>query len=217
MPLFAFAAPNGAFYLRVRSVAGADTSGPSNEIRVFINQPVAPSAPSHLLGLVNGSSVALSWRPTFAGGAASSFVLDVSGTLAASLPLGLADTFTFNGVPGGTYTFSVRAVNAFGSSASSNPVTLSFPIPCTRGAATAGRLPGLPRREYGPPAVEPGHDRNGAHSVRAQRVGRLQPRIAAVHTRHQRPRAAWQLYLHVAAANACGTSPATAPQTVVVP
>ena len=196
VPLFAFAAPNGAFYLRVRSVAGADTSAPSSEIRVFINQPVAPSAPSHLLGLVNGSSVALSWRPTFAGGAASSFVLDVSGTLAASLPLGLADTFTFNGVPGGTYTFSVRAVNAFGSSAPSNPVTLSFPIPCTGAPQPPADFLAYHVGQYGPPAVEPGHDRNGANSVRAQRVGRLQPRIAAIHTRHQRPRAAWQLYLH---------------------
>jgi hypothetical protein len=34
-------------------------------------------------------------------------------------------------VPGGTYTFRVRQTNAGGSSAASDPVTLSFPATCT--------------------------------------------------------------------------------------
>ena len=33
-----------------------------------------------------------------------------------ALPLGVTETFTFAAVPSGTYTFSVRATNAFGSS-----------------------------------------------------------------------------------------------------
>lgn len=38
--------------------------------------------------------------------------------------------FSYVGVPVGTYTFTVRAVNGQGSSAASNPVTLTFPGIC---------------------------------------------------------------------------------------
>ena len=61
-----------------------------------------------------------------------STVLDVSGSLSLSVPLGLTESFAFNGVPPGTYTLSVRSINAFGAaSPSSNPVTLSFPGACS--------------------------------------------------------------------------------------
>jgi predicted phage tail protein len=39
--------------------------------------------------------------------------------------------FSFSGVPPGTYTLALRAVNASGASASSNAVTLTFPAPCS--------------------------------------------------------------------------------------
>jgi hypothetical protein len=45
--------------------------------------------------------------------------------------LGFAESFTFNGMPGGTYTFSVSAANAAGASGASNPVTLTFPGACS--------------------------------------------------------------------------------------
>ena len=38
-PLFTIDAPDGAFYVRMRTVTAAGTSGPSNEIRVFIRRP----------------------------------------------------------------------------------------------------------------------------------------------------------------------------------
>jgi predicted phage tail protein len=57
------------------------------------------------------------------------------------------DSFTFNGVPAGTYTFSLRAVNAIGTSGPSSPVTLSFPAACS----------GRPQRPVGVVA-----SRNGA-------------------------------------------------------
>ena len=41
------------------------------------------------------------------------------------------DTFAFNGVPPGTYTLSLRALNAAGVSVSSNPITLTFPGACS--------------------------------------------------------------------------------------
>ncbi len=130
-PIFTFAAPTGAFFIRVHTIAGANRSIASNEIQIFVNVPAAPSAPANLLGLVDGSSLALAWRNTFAGGAASALLLDVAGTLRATLPLPPGDTFTFAGVPAGTYTLSLRASNATGVSGPSNAITLTFPGPCS--------------------------------------------------------------------------------------
>ena len=130
-PVHTFTAPNGAFYLRLHTVAGSSRSSASNEIRVFVNVPAPPSAPTNLLGVANGVSLGLAWRNTFAGGAPSSLVLDVTGSASASLPLGLSDAFSFNGIPPGTYTFALRATNAAGTSAPSNAVTLTFPTGCS--------------------------------------------------------------------------------------
>ena len=96
-----------------------------------MNVPQPPSAPSNLLGLVDGTNLALTWRNTFAGGAATSVLLDVSGAIAASLPVPMDDTFSFANVPAGTYTLSLRAANGVGTSPSSNAVTLTFPSPCS--------------------------------------------------------------------------------------
>jgi hypothetical protein len=130
-PIFTFTAPNGAFFVRIHTLSGASRSSASNEIRIFVNVPAAPSAPADLLGLVNGSSLSLAWRNTFGGGAPTSLVLDVSGSIVASIRLGLTETFSFAGVPAGTYTFALRAANAAGMSAASAPVTLTFPGPCS--------------------------------------------------------------------------------------
>jgi len=135
-PIFTFAAPTGSFLVRVHTLSGASTSGPSNEIPLVVNLPVAPSAPANLLGLANGSSLTLAWRNTFGGGAATGHILDVTGSLAVSLPLGPGNSFSFNGVPAGTYTLSLRAANGGGASAPSNSVTLSFPSACSGAPGT---------------------------------------------------------------------------------
>ena len=57
--------------------------------------------------------------------------LKASGSAVATLPLRLGETCSFAGVPAGTYTFRVRAVNAAGPSLDSPPVTLTFPNGCT--------------------------------------------------------------------------------------
>lgn len=216
LPIFTFAAPDGAFYLRVRTLAGAQTSEASNEIRVFVNQPVAPSAPSHLLGNVNNSSVALSWRPTFGGGATSSYVLDVTGTLSTSLPLGVAETFTFNGVPNGTYTFRVRAVNAAGSSAASNPVTMTFPSPCSGVplvpadflAFNVGRTVNV--------LWNPAASGSAATSFVLNVSGPITLALPLPARSITSPVPPGTYTFSVSAVNACGASAATAPQTVVV-
>ncbi len=129
-PSFTFDAPSGAFFVRMRAVSGGRRSPASNEIQILVNVPQVPSAPADLLGLANGSNLALSWKPTSAGGTATSFILDVSGALTLSVPLPPSETFSFAGVPAGTYTFAVRAVNGTGTSPASSPVTLTFPSAC---------------------------------------------------------------------------------------
>ena len=130
-PMITFDAPPGSFYLRVYTVAGETRSRTSSEIRVHVNAPTAPSVPANLLGVAHGSTVSLTWRNTFSGGVPTSMLLDVTGSLNTSLPLPMGDSFTFSGVPAGTYTFSLRAVNAVGTSGPSSPVTLSFPATCS--------------------------------------------------------------------------------------
>ena len=88
IPNFTVTAPTGAFYVRLHATGLGGRSPASNEIRIFVNTPTPPSAPADLLGLVNGASLALTWRNTFDGGAPASIVLDVSGALSLSVPLG---------------------------------------------------------------------------------------------------------------------------------
>ena len=139
-PVFTFTAPTGSFYVRVHALDGAARSAASNEIRLHVNVPVPPSAPAHLLGLVDGSTLALAWTNTYEGGAPASLILDVSGPFTTSLPIGLTDHFTFAGVPQGTYTLALRARNTAGVSPPSNAVTLTFPGPCSGPPQTPTRL-----------------------------------------------------------------------------
>jgi hypothetical protein len=130
-PTATFAAPAGSFHVRVRTLHAAFRSTASNDVTIHVNVPVAPSAPAHLLGLVNGSTVDLAWTNTYLGGAPASLVLDVTGSIRTSVNLGVADRFSLAAVPPGIYTVSLRAVNAAGSSLPSNAVTLVFPGPCS--------------------------------------------------------------------------------------
>ncbi|MCC7180517.1 MAG: cadherin-like domain-containing protein, partial [Acidobacteria bacterium] len=216
-PLYTFPAPTGAFFVRVHTLSGASRSVASNEIRIFVNQPAAPSAPADLVGLVNSSSIALAWRNTFAGGAPGGIVLDVSGALNTSLPLGLTDSFQFNGVPGGTYTLSLRAINGAGSSPSSNAITLTFPSPCTGAPLPpsnflAYRVGGTLFVVWDPATSGPAPTSyvlnvTGAFGGSFGTPGRTLSGAVGPGTYH----------LSVSAANACGSSAATPVQAVVVP
>lgn len=129
-PTFTFVAPTGAFYIRVHTIAGASRSGPSNEIRIVVNLPSPPSAPTNLLGLVNGSTLYLSWTNAVVGATPTSLVLEVAGAVVASLSLPVSESFSYAGVPNGTYTFRLRATNANGVSPPSPAITLTFPRTC---------------------------------------------------------------------------------------
>ncbi|MGE0123359.1 MAG: hypothetical protein AB7U25_10515 [Vicinamibacterales bacterium] len=129
-PLVTFAAPSGAFYVRARAVAGAEVSAASNETQILVNQAVAPSAPANLLATQSGSTIGLAWRNTFTSGQPTGLALDVTGSATASIPLGLADSVAFGGVPGGSYTLRLRATNPAGTSVASNPVAVTVPGVC---------------------------------------------------------------------------------------
>ena len=129
-PQLSLAVPAGSFYARLQTLSSAGLSVPSNEVLFHVGVPVPPSAPADLVAVVATSRLALAWRNTFTGAAPSSVLLDVTGPVTTSIPLGVVDAFSFNGVPPGTYTLAVRAVNAAGSSPPSNAVTLTFPGTC---------------------------------------------------------------------------------------
>jgi hypothetical protein len=214
---YTFTAPSGSFYVRLHAVNGTMRSAASNEIRIHVNVPVVPSAPANLLGLVNGSSLALAWTNTYAGGAPTSLVLDVTGALTTSVPLGLSDSFAFAGVPDGTYTLALRAQNGSGASAASNAVTLTFPGACTGAPQTpanvrAYRVGNTVFIDWAPAPSGPAPT-GYVLSVTGSYVGAI-PTSGRALSGTVGP---GSYILTVAAANACGASAASAPQTVVVP
>ena len=216
-PTFTFDAPTGAFFVRMRAVSGGRRSAPSNEIQILVNVPQPPSAPTNLLGLADGSNLALSWKTPSAGGAPTSFVLDVSGALTLSVPLPPGETFSFAGVPTGTYTFAVRAMNSAGTSPASSPVTLAFPSACpgppqapTSFAVTrAGSQLSV---SWDPPSAGP------AVSSYVLRVTGALNLALPLGTRSISGAVPAGIYnLSVLAVNPCGSGEETLPQSVTVP
>jgi hypothetical protein len=216
-PTFTFTAPSGAFYIRLHAVAGALRSPASNEIRIVVNIPAAPSAPTNLLGLVDGGRVALSWINTFEGGPPTSLWLQVSGSVRTALPLPLGEVFTFAPVPQGTYTLSVVAANAAGVSAPSNAVTLTFPNACTDApgrpvnfqAWKSGSTIGVSWKPApsGPAVTSYSVIVGGAYTGRFSTGERTLSGTAAPGT----------YTLSVVATNPCGTSEPAPAQVIVIP
>jgi predicted phage tail protein len=133
------------------------------------------------------------------------------------VPLGVTESFTFTGVPAGTYTFSVRALNAAGSSGSSNPVTLTFPTTCsgapgtpinfvTSVAGNTATVTWMSAASGGAPTRYE-VDVTGAFVGRLVTTTRLLSGVVGRGTYNVRVRAG----------NACGNSSFTAVQTLVVP
>jgi uncharacterized protein (DUF1800 family) len=183
--------------------------------------PAAPSAPLNLIGTANRSNLALRWTNPLDGAVPDSMALDVSGPVTISVPLALGDTFSYSGVPNGTYTFAVRAVNVAGSSAPSNVVTLTFPgmgtASCTDApqapeSFTALRTGNMLSVAWQPPAAGP---------APAEYVVSVGGSAAATFTTSgltlsgAAPRGTY--VLNVRSVNACGQSPASASRTISVP
>jgi extracellular elastinolytic metalloproteinase len=217
LPRYTFIAPAGAFYVRVHTVSGGARSGGSNEIRLFVNVPQPPSAPGALLGLVNGSTAHLAWSGTFAGGPPTGYILDVSGSAQARFGLGAIDQAAFANVAPGTYTLVLRATNAAGVSPPTAPITLSLPAACSG----APQVPAGVWAERHGSTVTAGWDLPAAGPAPTGYVlsvsGALQGEFPTT-TRSLSGvvgRGAYEL--RVRATNPCGSSPASAVQTITVP
>lgn len=215
--IFTFVAPTGSFYARVHAVAGAERSVASNEIRLHVNVPVPPSAPADLLSLVNGSTLDLAWRSTFEGGPASRMALEVSGAYNGAFTLPAGDTFSFTGVPAGTYTLRLYAVNAGGVSIPAGPLTVTFPGACSGPPlAPAGflayKLGNVVFVTWDPPASGP-----APTGYAVQVTGAFTGSFPTSGRALSSPVAPGTYNLSVVATNACGTSTATAVQSVAVP
>ena len=89
-----------------------------------------PSAPANLLGSAVGQRLALSWVNTWNGAAPTGVRIDVSGSITTAIDLPVTEQFAFDGVPPGTYTFTVTPLVAGVPGDSSNAVTLTFPGTC---------------------------------------------------------------------------------------
>ena len=216
-PTFSFTAPPGAFYVRMHTMSGGNRSRASSEIRVYVNVPAGPTAPTNLLGVVKGTSLGLSWRNTFGGGAPTSLILDVSGDATASIPLPVSESFTFPSVPPGTYRFNVRAVNAAGSSGTSNSVTLTFPTGCSGSPSTpvnfiASKAGNVITLNWQPAA-------SGAATISyiINVSGAFNGSLPTPARTLSSPAPAGTYNFSIRAVNPCGNSSATAVQTVTIP
>ena len=207
----------GTFYV-VRLAVGRDPKcGVERDSNLRQRALHRQSAPTNLLGLVNGNSIGLSWVNTAGGGAPAGLILDVSGSLATSVPLPVTESFSTPGVPPGTYTLTVRATNATGTSAPSNPVTLTFPGPCSGAPLTpvgfsATRSGNTITVSWMPPATGPSLA-SYTLAVSGAFVGSI-PTTTRSLSGTVLP---GSYTFSVTATNACGTSAATTPQTVTVP
>jgi hypothetical protein len=214
--IFSVSAPAGVFHVRVRATLGQAESEPSNEITINVGVPALPSAPTNLLGHADGSTVTLTWQNTFGGGAATGIVLDVSGDATGSIPLPFTDRFVAPGVPSGTYTVAVRAVNGSGSSAPSNPITLTFPgvcsAPATPTSLVTAKSGDTIHLAWSPPA---GGAAVAGYIIFVSGSFEGSVRTAGLTYSSAAPRGTYSL--SVAATNPCGTSAATPAKTVTIP
>lgn len=137
------ALPPGVYFVRAHAVALGVRSAPSNEVEVTVGALAPPSAPEAFAGVAVGHGVAIAWRqPADGGGAPDGMLLDVTGPVGGSFPIGATGSFRVDGVPDGVYTLRLRARNAAGTSAATPAITLT--------------LPGLEARVQQGPALPPG-------------------------------------------------------------
>ena len=214
---FTIAVPSGSFYLRLRALNGAEQSLPGNEIKVNVNVSVVPAPPTNFQAVVKDRSLFMAWKNSFVGGEPSSLLLDVTGTYTITVPLPRSESFYVPSLGDGSYTFRLRAVNGAGPSSQSSSVSLSVPtttcalprVPMNYSAVRSGNAVvmawdppsgGTPAAQY---QIIVSGSYNGAFPTPALGFASAAP--------------AGTYVLSVRAVNACGSGPATAFQTVVIP
>jgi hypothetical protein len=215
--VFEVVVPTGSWVAWVRTQGGSTLSARSNEVSVLVNVPVAPSAPTNFTGLVNGTSLALSWKNTFAGGPPTGLMLDVGGAISTSVPLGLGESFAFTGVPPGTYSLQLRAVNGGGSSSATEAITLTFP-----GSCSGAPLPPTNFLAYKVGSVisvlwDPPATGAAPTSYSLEVTGSFVGTFPLTARQISSPVPPGSYTFTISSVNACGESAATAAQTVVIP
>jgi hypothetical protein len=207
--------PVGRFFVRVRTVEDTARARVSNEVPLLVGQPEVPSAPVQLTGTALGNRLSLTWTNTFTGGEPTDIDLVVGGPLEGRFPLGLTDSLVVEGVPPGTYTLSVVARNATGTSVSSNPVTLAFPGGCVAPQAPTWVTYGVSDRTVTVTWQAPaGGGAPTDYWVTAEGLGTLVTRGARA-AQATLPPGTYRVW--VQAVNPCGASAPSVVQTIVVP
>ena len=216
-PIYSISAPTGSFYVRMHATNGSQKSGASNEIQIHVNVPVPPSAPDRLLGVVEDNTLALGWRNTFGGGGASSLLLDVSGAFVGTIPLGASESFSVGGVPAGTYTFSLRSANGGGVSAPGSPITVTVPGSCTGVPDPPSNFLLYRLGNTGYAVWEPPENGTAVTGYVLNVTGSFVGSFSTTTRSVSGAVGPGSYTVSVVAINACGSSPATPPQTIVVP
>lgn len=216
-PTVTLAAPSGAFTARIRTQSAGGLSEPSNEVPLFVNVPLAPSAPARFAATAVDSTVDLSWAHTFAGGAPTSMILDATGPVSGSIPLPLGESVRFTGVPPGIYQLQVRAANAAGASAASELQEIEIPgdkcdepdTPTNLLAYHVGQTINL--------AWDPGGSAGASTSYILNVTGAYNGTLPWTGRSLSAPVPSGTYSVSLAATNACGTSGFTAVQTITIP
>ncbi|MGD9905165.1 MAG: Ig-like domain-containing protein [Vicinamibacterales bacterium] len=216
-PVLTFAAPRGSFVVRVRTVAGSAVSPPSNEVPLHVEVAVPPSPPVGLTAVVDGSTLALAWRNTYAGGTPTALELVVVGAFEGVVPLALGDTIAFANVPAGEYKIGLRAVNGAGASSATSGIQVIVPAACTGAPSppTDVLIYRVGQHVYArwDPAPTGAAATGFRLAVTGSFTGGLD--VAAREFSAEAPPGAYAISLM--AVNGCGVSGATTPVPIVVP
>ncbi len=166
---------------------------------------------------MKGRTIFAAWKNSYAGGEPTSLIMDVTGTLTASVPMPLSEEFSVPNVYDGTFTLRLRAVNAAGVSAQTGSVSLTVPsttcalprVPMNYSAIRSGNavIMAWDAPSGGTPATSYQILVSGTYSGTFPTPARGFAAAAPAGT----------YVLSVRAVNACGAGPATAYQTVVIP
>jgi hypothetical protein len=122
-------APVGSpIYVRVVATNAAG-SATSNEVQFTVAAPAVPGIPTLSPASVSGGNVTLSWAPPASGGSPTSYLIQARLPGSAAVIAALSVTGTSVTVPAGagTYLVTIAAINAAGSSAESNQITVVVP------------------------------------------------------------------------------------------
>lgn len=217
-PTLTLDAPTGAFHVRTRALIDGQWSPPSNEIKVFVNVPAPPSAPVNLKTAGATSALDMAWTNTFSGGAPTHMALDVAGSATATILLPMSEAATFTGIPDGSYTLQLRAINAAGSSPPTSPFTISFPtVICSNPPQPPIRLLTYRIGQTVYATWERSGDGPAATSFIVYVIGAFNGSFPITARNVSATVGSGNYTISVAAVNLCGGSASTAAQTVTVP